>query len=321
MEGFDYSSTLQDWKDLGDWTGGGAGVISDPFGGNALDGDAWQNHMFGRQPEEFTLGFRLKTEASFSSSTFFMCKQYGQNHIGFAFNGDGTIRLHTGGAYRKTSTIALQINTWHYIELYGYIDDSSGSALARIDGVECGLYYVGDTRHGGYKYTDALYFDNATGNGGIDDIYVLETSGPDFLGDIRVEALDPEEDGYHKDWTPSSGSDGYAMVDDAAVDDDSTYNTSGSAGDRETYGFGTMETTLGTVYGVQQTALVRKTDAGSRSVSMITRSGSTDYTSGSGAVTDAYARVVGHDSEDHNTAALWTIAGVNAAEFGINIDV
>jgi len=67
----------------------------------------------------------------------------------------------------------------------------------------------------------------------IDDWVIWDTTGTinnDFLGDRRVVTLYPDADTIEADWTPSSGSDGFAVIDET-VADDAGFITANNAGD------------------------------------------------------------------------------------------
>ena len=68
---------------------------------------------------------------------------------------------------------------------------------------------------------------NGTPTWDVDDLYVLDgtASTPannDFLGDVRVEGLDPNAAGSNAAWTPSAGAN-YACVNETPPTDDTSY--------------------------------------------------------------------------------------------------
>jgi len=101
----------------------------------------------------------------------------------------------------------------------------------------------------------------------IANIYCLNTTGAaphnNFLGICRVITQRPDEDvsGY-VDFTPSSGSDRYAMVNETTPDYSMTVNTSNDAAEKDIYSFDTPVSGPGTIYAVQPKCLAKKKTAG-----------------------------------------------------------
>lgn len=63
--------------------------------------------------------------------------------------------------------------------------------------------------------------------GYFDDVLITRSSTP--VGDVHIQYLKPIAD-THSDFTPSTGTDNYAMVDDAVPDNYTTYNESTTVG-------------------------------------------------------------------------------------------
>jgi hypothetical protein len=72
----------------------------------------------------------------------------------------------------------------------------------------------------------------------------------------------------------------------------------------------------GTVKAVQATALARKDDAGSRSIALVARPGSTDRVGSTQAVSDGYAGYAQVWDTNPDTSAGWTVADLNSSQFG-----
>ena len=99
-----------------------------------------------------------------------------------------------------------------------------------------------DTQNGGVAQIDNIELHGASSPDPVfDDIYVLDDAGSDntdFLGDCRVETIFPDADGNENDFTASPAVSNYLNVDDGgSPDDDTTYNWSATATDRELYAF------------------------------------------------------------------------------------
>lgn len=170
----------------------------------------------------------------------------------------------------------------------------------------------GDFQTGSASVHDEIRI-GAVQNGDFDDLYIAD----DFLGDLRVITLYPQANGTYFQWTPSAGSN-YQNVDESAPDLESSYNSADTAGAKDSYDMQAVGLT-GAVKAIQTLAYVRKDDAGSRTVRLLTRSGGTDYFGPDEPVNDSYHYIRQIRETDPATGLGWTVAGVDAAEFGVEL--
>jgi hypothetical protein len=142
----------------------------------------------------------------------------GANQISVAFNNP----LTPNGT---TTSLDIQPDTWYHFEAKVFCDNTVGTANLKIDGVEV-LSFIGDTRHRNYPEADRysrvqFYALGETARCFYDDFYVMDTTGTvcnDFLGpDTRVASISPASDASGN-WTPSTGGDMFAMVDEDTLD-------------------------------------------------------------------------------------------------------
>lgn len=232
---------------------------------------------------------------------------------------------YSGGTTIDTGTTELQLNRWYHIDMKYYADDSSGTVDVYLDGVSDISFGPGDTVYssnqitrvgfGHESYSEFTY---------IDDLYICDDAGGapqnTYLWDVKAEYLPPNGAGTSTDFTPSAGSN-YQCVDENPPNDDTDYVSETTASDHDTYTYADLLSTSGTVYGTQQMLLARKDDAGVRSIKTVCRSGTTDYpNSNTHTVADSYEYYMDILEEDPDTAAAWTISGVNAAEFGVELE-
>lgn len=112
----------------------------------------------------------------------------------------------------------------------------------------------------------------------------------------------------------------FDTVDDYLPDSDTSYLTTSSAGDRETFGFPDLGVT-GTVKAVAVVHVSRKDDAGDRKVVTVVRRGSTNYDNATTqTLSTDYAAQQQVYELDPSTSAAWSVSNVNAGEFGIKLD-
>lgn len=110
------------------------------------------------------------------------------------------------------------------------------------------------------------------------------------------------------------------LVTETYPDDDVSYISSSSSGDRETFGFPDLGVT-GTVKAVAINHISRKDDAGDRRVVTSIRQGSTNYDNATTqTLSTSYAGQQQIYEQDPSTSTAWTVSGVDAGEFGIKLD-
>ena len=230
----------------------------------------------------------------------------------------------TSGITLATSDEALQAGKWYYVEGKITIANSGGTFSARINGRECASY-TGDTRYStSYEKANAIKMYGMPSAVKIwyDDLYICDGTGSshnDYLGDVRVDTLFPSAAGNATEFTPTGSANNWENVDDTSPDEDTSYNASDTAGQKDSFGFSDLSALSSTVLGVQANMLVRKDDAGTRILRSLIRTGGTDYEGSDLSLADSYTNLTQIWMQNPSTAAAWTEAEVNAAEFGYKV--
>jgi hypothetical protein len=274
------------------------------------------------------VGFAFKVDI-FSSSGFdmFSFTDAGSKQCSIKLNGDGTLSAVNGaGTVLGTSSNAVSINTWYFIEFKVLFHGSTGTAELRVNGTNSGWLNLTGKNTKNTSNTTANGIKWSTSNSQttvikLDDIYCCDTSGSvnnNFLGDFRIECLAVTGAGTTTQLTPSTGSN-YQNVDEGFENGDTDYNSSSTAGQFDTYAMADLATTPANIYAVQEVAIVRKDDGGTRTGSNALRSGSTNYFSTAINITSSYAAYTNIRETDPNTSAAWAGASVNALEAGYEI--
>lgn len=246
----------------------------------------------------------------------------GSTQIGARLNSDGTFSVVRGGTVLGTTSFSILANTYYFLELKVVIHPSSGSFDLRINGVSRVSASGVNTRSTSNSTANQIKLagSNAVTND-FDDTYILDGTGSannDFIGDVRIQALLPSGNGNYSQFVGSDGNstNNYLLVSETTPDDDTSYVESSSVGDKDTYAFSNLSGSPGTVFAIQTVICGRKTDAGSRSIARVIRSGSTDEDGATVALPDNYVYLLQASELDPNTSAAWTPSGVNNAEFG-----
>lgn len=250
----------------------------------------------------------------------------GTTMVGFRFEENGAI-----DAYRLTGTTAgtllgssadnvLALTTWHYLEFEVTISDTVGTIDVYVDGTSVLSLTGQDTRNGAPTTVNAIAIGNiGTSVAGMgihlfDDLYVVNTLGR--LGERRVETLYPAADTAQSDFTPLSGSDNYAMVDEATADGDTSYVQASTVGNLDLYTIGAMSSTPTDIDAVQISAFAIKTDAAARTINLTVKSGATTDDGSAKTLAGSYGISDRLLLTDPDTAAAWTSTGVNSLQIG-----
>lgn len=329
LEGFDDGGSANKWNT---WL---ATTVSSSYGRNGLGCRISGNSstQLGRSlPSNGTyiIGAALQQPqgglSTFNTLSFY---EGATLHVAMRFDtSTGTINVYRSTTLIDSSSSGLISNgEWHYYEVKVTIHDSTGVFQVDLDGTQV-INFSGDTRNGGTSgVIDVIYFGCNSGNHlYMDDIYVFDDAGSTnnaVVGDCVVETIKPNGNGNYSDFTGSDGNsvDNYLLVDDAPTpDSDSTYVAAGIAGDTDTYAMSDLSAvTSATVFGVQVGTLARHEGAGG-TYRHAHRRGTTDSfgsakTPGASYGWDAYV----WEQDPAAGPGAWTVANVNASEFGVDI--
>lgn len=237
------------------------------------------------------------------------------------------------------------INTWYSIGMIANMAESGGFVTLYVDGQQV-LTWTGDTRlyrsnqstprtsinavyAAGYGagWINSLSFLGAWANYAyVDDFYADYYTGgvpADYPPSTRrfVPAF-PIGDTATADWTPNTGSDHYAMVDEAPPDNDTTRLKADGAGLTDIYNFSTVSVPSPdwSVRAAVVVAYARKTDANFDSTLRLVQ----EY---DGTVEESEERQLGVSYnnvwgrwEAPPGLETWTEARINQAQFGIRSD-
>lgn len=250
-----------------------------------------------------------------------ICIESGTGHYKVFRDGLNGTLLGTG-----TLSVYMRKDRWTHIEARVTIHESAGVVKLWVDGVlvfdQTGL----DTQNGGTGVINNIHLGDTWSSAGMsaywDDLVVADAtsaSGNETLGDCRVEALIPNGNGNSSQWVGSDGNstDNYLLVDE--IPPSSTdYVESSTVGNKDTYAFGNLTSTSGTVLAVQKSAFAAKTDAGSRSIALVSRLSGTEVDSSNHSLSTSYA-YYSTVEETKPGGGAWSISDVNNAEFGVKV--
>lgn len=174
--------------------------------------------------------------------------------------------------------------SWHYLELEATWGEQ-GNIVMRVD--EAVIFNeTADTRGDGAGWDRIELAHYASGSSSPtrtfywDDFYVVTVDGTapnQFLGDVRAVLLDPTAEGSQTNWTPSTGTDNFAMV---ANPDPATYVEAENAGDVDLYTYSSLSipSSHPYVHGIMPSASALKTDTDPRNLRLVLDDGTNRVT-------------------------------------------
>ena len=225
----------------------------------------------------------------------------------------GVLTVTRNGTVLGTSAAVLSISTWFYIEFQATIHSSTGSITVRVNGTDVITVSGANTQTSANAYANRIYIEGINSTSLYDDMYIENTAT--FHGECRVLTVLPNADSSPLQWTPSTGTAHWSLVDEGNPNDDTDYVSSSTPGHVDLYGFPDI-TPTGSILAVQTVLTARKDDAGVRQIADQCVSGATTATGATATITSSYLMYRQIRETDPDTGAAWTAAGFNAASFG-----
>ncbi len=255
-----------------------------------------------------TMGCAIKILDSPVTETQFIAFYDGGNRgIYLKMNSDGTINIY-GSTLIGTTTNALSLNTWYYIELQVYTDSGvSGSIELRVNDAVWYQNLACDTQAGPNNYHTAFRIGVSDESTLYDDIYLLDGSGlinNDFLGIRKVSAIRPDAAGDDTDWTPDSGNN-YDRVNEVELDGDFSFVETGTTTDKDLYNYDPT-VNITSIDGIQIMTEAKAT-SGSMELQNLTKSESTEDAQSCGTIISTdYVTCVSVGEVNPDTSLPWT---------------
>lgn len=219
----------------------------------------------------------------------------------------------------STPNNTFTYNEYFYFELKVKVSDTVGTVTLRVNGVTALALTGIDTKYSANAYVNYIQLNSPVNSTYYDDLYICDGLGStnnDFLGDCRVDTLFPNADGTYSDFTCSTGTTHYALVDETTPNT-TDYVDGGTVGNRDSFGLTDLATLASqTIYGVQVNVAANKDDAGVKSLAPMVRSSTTnaDGTSAALGLTQRFISQI--FEQDPSASAAWTEATVNAMQAG-----
>lgn len=231
-----------------------------------------------------------------------------------------------------SGTTPITADIFHYIELNATINDTTGAATVKVDGItditltgidtNTGTANVGTIRMGVLP-SGNITFGGAAADFYFDDVVVNDTSGTvanSWPNQAGVQLLTPNADGNYTAWTSTGGAVDYTEVDDVAAwgglpDGDTTHLSSATTGQRTSVGL-TGVTGAGDVLGVMLLTNAASSVATADTMNQFVRVNGTDYDSTAFSPGTSYAWRTDILTLNPDTSAAWTTAEIETMELG-----
>jgi len=307
-------------------------------GNQHLYSDSRENQGAGVALPQLTthvVGFGFEVTGTPSAArTIWECRENYTRQVYLTIHTDRSLRAYRHGGILLGTSSVINANEWYYIEIAVTIDNTAGvfnmwltdSAGNRVQ--EFNLTGQ-DTQNSANAFIDMSILGSFEGFGGTvgvnfhwDDVYILDGNTP--KGNCRVESILPIGTGTYTTWSVSGAASNYQAVDEADPDDATSYVHTTAVGNKDTYTYADLVSTVGDVHTVAWNIRGMKEHPGVRKLGGYAVL--TGPYSGEGQTTDVKAINADwmydqlFEDVDPNSAA-WTIDKVNNCEFGCEVRI
>jgi len=256
----------------------------------------------------------------------------GYPHMTVSVNGAGYVEIREFDSNAPVATSVthfLQLGQWYFIEVSMPVA-GTGTMQVFVNNELAVAYYgnllpnpdgpaaISEVHFGcaksGRENTQASY----------DDFYALDETGSEAnsrLGDSRIEWRPPTADEELDFAIEGAEVTGYESVDDATGHDgDVTAISSATTGHRAVFSSGAgLSTVPRKIHGVSILHVSRKEGADAKSQKVVLSSGATEVAGTSRSLLDTYAANDDLFAVDPNTGIEWTVGGITASKFGVEV--
>ena len=241
----------------------------------------------------------------------------------------GELELRRGATLIDTSSsFNITANLWGYLELKlvcrNGVNGSYEVWMNEVSIMSGSGVNLADTGSDG---ADGFSIGGNTGFQ-FDDLYILDNTGTTNtanLGEQVIVGIVPNAEGHQIDWTPSTGLDNSALVDDpTTAPNDGDYVSTATLNAEDYYDYENMPSTgLGTINGMRIVHGANLDTAGARTVQPRYYNGSVEFDLGGDFVVDG-VNIFEHETVvelNPDTGVKWTKTDIDNGEFGMELTV
>jgi len=249
-------------------------------------------------------------------------------------DGSSLVAAGTSGTLIATTDPLISSGAFNHVEVQIYIHDTAGWIRVAVNGVHryqvTGLdtkydssnivsvmqrrTYLNSTGNGAF-YMDDYYIYDFTGDSAVDTDFCPTTDGSglatNYIGELQVWPLFPNGDTAEADWLKSTGTDGYALIDENSPNDaDYIYST--AVNDLSEFDLEDLPPEITYVRGLGIHARMSKSDSGAAFVKIGMKSVAATSDAAERPVTTIPTYWRDTIDVDPNSGARWTRASLNA---------
>lgn len=246
-------------------------------------------------------------------------------HISVVQNASGAFEVRRGtssGTVLGTTAATYTVGAYYFIEIKATIHDTTGSYELKIEGASVLTGTSVDTRNGGTSGVIDTVALSSFSNVSWSDWYILDTTGSapfnNFLGDVRVDGLQPNAAGDSTTWTRAGTNTGnnWDQVNENAPDSDTTRVESIVVGNVDLYHLTDLPAGVNPL-AVHTLVHWSKTDVGARSARTKLKQNSVTVNGTTTALGAGYVGLVEGPYLTAPDGSAWSAAKVNALQIGI----
>lgn len=238
-------------------------------------------------------------------------------------------RTNPSGALLATSSghSPLLAGAWHSYQVKCVLHATAGTFELRLDGVTV-INYSGTTAGTtgdvtgvsiGQTSPGALQWDDMWVCDGVDATATQGAANNGFLGDLKVSTLVPTAEGDTLQFTPSTGTAHFSLVDENPVNT-TDYVSSPTVGQRDLFNVGDLPAAATSPIAVRVGIYAQKSDAGAASIKTLIKE---NGTLSSGAVQPLLTTWAGFygaiRTKKPSNDTPWTVADINGLQVGVEV--
>lgn len=227
------------------------------------------------------------------------------------------------------SSICVYDTTWHYMEVWATISGEvpSGHVTVKIDGVTV-LDEDMNTQGSSGNVDSVRIGSGSSGSDGTrwDDVVIMDGTGSQMnalLGrDRRIVALVPDADTAQEDFSCSSGSDSYAMLDDTIPgdhDSDSSYIYSTTLGHITRCELEDLSIEVSTVHAIALITVMREAGGNMNARPLIRSNGTDSNGTNQTELISSFLPYKDYWELDPDGAVAWDADSVSVLEIGVEV--